>query len=97
MNPVDHVRQCTAPFLRALANNLSYSLTVVEITSILVKHPRSPVTPHKVRRPVSSQLGELVCYAVPRRQRIRRTDDRGVLGWLGHVVQLHAWEQVDFL
>lgn len=71
MNPVDHVRSRAVIRVWKLdicANSLC-SLTVVVTTSISVRRRPSLVTPRRVKRPVSSLPGELVCYAVPRRPR----------------------------
>ena len=80
MNPVDHVSkpQLNLSLFSDYHTNVSpYSLTVVVITSISVKPRPSPATPHKVKRPVSSPPGELVCCVVPRRPRIREVEGEG--------------------
>ena len=52
---------------------MTSSLTVVVITNILEKLQRFRGTPLKVKRQVLLQHGELVCYVVLRRRRIRCT------------------------
>ena len=70
MNPVDHVRPLH-PTLTECFADASSSPTEEVITSISERHPPSPGTPCKVKKPVSSLRGELVCCAVPRRSRTR--------------------------
>ena len=70
MNPVDHVRGPEGILINARLT-VFYSLTVVVIISILVKLRLSRGTQRRVKRRVSSQLGELGCYVVHRRQRIK--------------------------
>ena len=70
MNPVDHVRCSERNLIRATLTVLS-SLTVVVIISISVKLQLSRGMQRRVKRRVSSQLGELVCYVVHRRQRTK--------------------------
>lgn len=77
MNPVDHVR-IPATVSAVMDIDTLHSLTVVVTTSILVRRRPSPATPHKVKRPVSSQPGELVCCAVPRRRRTKGGIEEGV-------------------
>ena len=91
MNPVDHVRLPLNPSVKVvkILMFLSHSLTVVVTTSISVRPRPSPVTPYRVKRPVSSPPGELVCYAVHRRSRTKRRveDDKGEgRCWLGLAV-----------
>ncbi|KAB8300275.1 hypothetical protein EYC80_000476 [Monilinia laxa] len=72
MNPVDHphgvCKTCHFNQKQALIRN-----RVVTI-NILVKHPQSQDTPHKVKRLVSLLREELVCYVVPKRSRIERVE-----------------------
>merc|ERR1712230_78102 len=53
----------------------SITLTVVVTTSTLVRLRPSLAKPHRVKRPVSSLPGELVCSVVPRRPRTKRFID----------------------
>ena len=82
MNPVDHVREpcstldCTQPNLRP------HSPTEVVTTSTSVKPRRSTATPYKVKRPVSSPPGELVCFAVRRRRRTRCISNGNGVVWV---------------
>ena len=72
MNPVDHVS--TSSFSNPGCKILSFpspSLTVVVTINILVKLPPFHDSLPKVKRLVSLPPGELVCCAVPRRQRIK--------------------------
>jgi hypothetical protein len=85
MNPVDHVRY-PEPLLTTPTDKCFSSLTVVVTINILVKPRLSLATPHKVKRPVSSPPGELVCSAVPRRRRTRGCKDDGVR-WELHAIQ----------
>ena len=50
---------------------MTHSLTVVEIINILVKPLQYRVMQHKVKRQVLLLLGELDCYVVHKRSRIR--------------------------
>lgn len=74
MNPVDHVRlpsMILSIYLQILTCFL-YSLTVVVTTSTLVRPRPSPATLPRVKKPVLSLPGELVCSVVPRRPRSKR-------------------------
>ena len=70
MNPVDHVRPTLFVLLSILLKRY-FSLTVAVIINISEKHLQFQGTQHRVKRLVLLQPGELVCYAVHRRQRIR--------------------------
>lgn len=72
MNPVDHVRFYPMPeFAPCSLTPCVFSLTEVVTINISVKHQPFHGTRHKVKKQVSSQLEELVCYVVRRRRRIR--------------------------
>ena len=81
MNPVDHphggVRSARIPARSTRQTDTDTACRVT--TNILVRRLRSTGTPRRVRRLVSSPPGGRVCFAVPRRRRIK-------VGWLflGH-------------
>ena len=70
MNPVDHPHGVRESACKALKDEKLTQNRVVTINT-LVKLLRSRDTPHKVKRLVSSLLGELVCCVVLKRSRIR--------------------------
>ena len=70
MNPVDHVRCPESTLVNVRLTTFS-SLTVVVIINISVKLQLSRGTQRRVKRRVSSQLGELGCYVVHRRRKIK--------------------------
>jgi hypothetical protein len=81
MNPVDHphgVRTCK--FKRSGEQPLT--ITRVVTINILVRRLLSQDTLHKVKRQVLLLHGELVCYVVHKRPRIRLLVG-GVFLWLG--------------
>lgn len=77
MNPVDHVRFHRTGYEidMDMDTDIYNSLTVVVTTSTLVRLRPSLAKPHRVKRPVSSLPGELVCSVVPRRPRTKRFID----------------------
>lgn len=83
MNPVDHVR--TTETLQQSGHQLTNlsSLTVVVTTSISVKLRPFLARLPRVKRPVSSLPGELVCSVVLKRPRTRCcVEASGGVGWV---------------
>lgn len=70
MNPVDHPHGVCDPNSTIYRKSQLTKYRVVTI-NILVRPRQSQDMLHKVKRRVSLLLGELVCYVVPKRPRIR--------------------------
>ena len=73
MNPVDHVNSfgLDVPLEQGWLTIHSYSLMVVVIINISVKHRQSHGMPHKDRKQVLLPRGGLVYYAVLKRLRTK--------------------------
>jgi hypothetical protein len=81
MNPVDHPHGVRFKGVEYASVHLLIKNRVVTI-NILVRHLPSQDMLHRVKRRVLLLLGELVCYVVHKRPRIRWLVD-GVFLWLG--------------
>ena len=82
MNPVDHPHGVSFDEI-GIAVGWWLIVTRVVTINILVRRLLSRDTPHKVKRRVLLLHGELVCYVVHKKPRIRWLVD-GVFLWLGN-------------